>query len=162
MTTLEIVLASLLIFMILLYGLSKYSKEKDLNEIIKEVKRDFNLTANTIGNIANKATDILFDDAVQKAIKEFIMIVEEMNVIAKAKGQTYLSSEQKKLNVISRLGEWLSNVTGSVDKAVDFVETHQSRIEATIEDYVSFSNKMVGKDTLSEAEKIIQEQLNHN
>lgn len=32
-------------------------------------------------------------------------------------------------------------------------------VEAIIDDYISFSNKMQGKATLSAAEKIIQEQL---
>ncbi|MDD4184247.1 MAG: hypothetical protein PHI01_02370 [Candidatus Izemoplasmatales bacterium] len=43
---------------------------------------------------------------------------------------------------------------------MSFVEDNQSKIEAIINDYVAFSNKMQGRATLSEAEKIIQEQLN--
>jgi hypothetical protein len=53
----------------------------------------------------------------------------------------------------------VSNLTGSTEKAVEFVETNQSKIEAIIDDYISFSNKMQGRATLSAAEKIIQEQL---
>jgi len=53
----------------------------------------------------------------------------------------------------------VSNITGSTEKAVEFVETNQSKIEAIINDYISFSNKMQGRATLSEAEKLIQEQL---
>lgn len=89
------------------------------------------------------------------------MIVEEKNQLAKTKGKTYLAGDDKKLAVISRLSEWVSNITGSTEKVVKFVETIQSKIEAIINDYVSFSNKMQGKETLSEAEKIISEKLNN-
>ena len=58
-----------------------------------------------------------------------------------------------------RLSEWVGNVTGSVDKGLEFVESNQNKIESIINDYVSFSNKMEGKATLSESEKIIQQQL---
>jgi hypothetical protein len=139
---------------------SKISKDQSLNEIIKEVKQDLKYTAENVYDLVNKAKDIVFDDSVQKTIKEFIMIVEEKNQLAKTKGETYLAGDDKKLAVISRLSEWVSNITGSTEKAVEFVETNQSKIEAIIDDYVSFSNKMQGKETLSEAEKIIKEQLN--
>jgi hypothetical protein len=88
------------------------------------------------------------------------MIVEEKNRFSKEKGETYLVGDDKKIAVISRLSEWVSNITGSTEKAVEFVETNQSKIEAIIDDYISFSNKMQGRETLSEAEKIIKEQLN--
>ena len=101
----------------------------------------------------------MFDESVQKAIKEFILIVEEKNKLARDKGEAFLSGDDKKKAVLSRLSEWVSNVTGSVENAVNFVESNQSRIDSVIEDYISFSNKMEGKATLSEAEKIIQEQL---
>jgi hypothetical protein len=139
---------------------SKISKDQSFKEIIKEVKQDLKDTAENVYDLVNKAKDIVFDDSVQKTIKEFIMIVEEKNQLAKTKGETYLAGDDKKLAVISRLGEWVSNITGSTEKAVEFVETNQSKIEAIINDYVSFSNKMQGKETLSEAEKIIKEQLN--
>lgn len=87
------------------------------------------------------------------------MIVEEKNRLAKDKGEVYLVGDEKKLAVVSRLSEWISNLTGSTEKAVEFVETNQSKIEAIIDDYISFSNKMQGRATLSAAEKIIQEQL---
>jgi len=81
------------------------------------------------------------------------------NRLAKGKGEAYLIGDDKKLDVISRLSEWVSNLTGSTEKAVTFAETNQSKIEAIIDDYISFSNKMQGRATLSAAEKIIQEQL---
>jgi hypothetical protein len=143
-----------------LYVTSKISKDQSFKEIIKEVKQDLKDTAENVYDLVNKAKDIVFDDSVQKTIKEFIMIVEEKNQLAKTKGETYLAGDDKKLAVISRLSEWVSNITGSTEKAVEFVETNQSKIEAIINDYVSFSNKMQGKETLSEAEKIIKEQLN--
>lgn len=87
------------------------------------------------------------------------MIVEEKNQIAKQKGETFLAGDEKKLAVISRFSEWVSNITGSTEKAVEFIETNQSRIEVIIDDYISFSNKMQGKETLSEAEKIIANKL---
>jgi len=160
LTTLEILLLIISLLLLALYVTSKISKDQSLNEIIKEVKQDLKYTAENVYDLVNKAKDIVFDDSVQKTIKEFIMIVEEKNQLAKTKGETYLVGDDKKLAVISRLSEWVSNITGSTEKAVEFVETNQSKIEAIIDDYVSFSNKMQGKETLSEAEKIIKEQLN--
>jgi hypothetical protein len=160
MTTLEILLLISSLLLLALYVTSKISKDQSLNEIIKEVKQDLKNTAENVYDLVCKAKDIVFDDSVQKTIKEFIMIVEEKNQLAKTKGETYLVGDDKKLAVISRLSEWVSNITGSTEKAVEFVETNQSKIEAIIDDYISFSNKMQGKETLSEAEKIIKEQLN--
>lgn len=88
------------------------------------------------------------------------MIVEEKNRIAKEKGEVYLTGDDKKKAVVGRLCEWVSNVTGSIDKGFEFVEENQNKIESIINDYVSFSNKMEGKSTLSDSEKIIQKQLN--
>ena len=126
---------------------------------IKEVKQDLKNTAGNVYDLVNKATEIVFDESIQKTIKEFIMIVEEKNQIAKQKGETFLAGDEKKLAVISRFSEWVSNITGSTEKAVEFIETNQSRIEVIIDDYISFSNKMQGKETLSEAEKIIANKL---
>lgn len=134
-------------------------KDQSISEIILEVKQDLKNTADNVSELVSKAKDIVFDESVQKAIKEFIMIVEEKNKLAKEKGEAYLAGDEKKLAVISRLSEWVSNLTGSTEKAVEFVETNQSKIEAIIDDYISFSNKMQGRATLSAAEKIIQEQL---
>ncbi|RJX25834.1 MAG: hypothetical protein C4537_03730 [Acholeplasma sp.] len=160
MTTLEIILLVISLLLLALYVTSKLDKNQSFNEVIKEVKEDLKHTAENVYDLVNKAKDIVFDDSVQKTIKEFIMIVEEKNQLAKTKGETYLNGDDKKLAVISRLSEWVSNITGSTEKAVEFVETNQSKIEAIINDYISFSNKMQGKETLSEAEKIIKEQLN--
>ena len=134
-------------------------KDQSISEIIKEVKQDLKNSAENVSELVSKAKDIVFDESVQKAIKEFIMIVEEKNKLAKEKGEAYLAGDEKKLAVISRLSEWVSNLTGSTEKAVEFVETNQSKIEDIIDDYISFSNKMQGKATLSAAEKLIQEQL---
>jgi len=160
MTTLEILLLIISLLPLALYVTSKMGKNQSLNEIIKEVKQDLKETAENVYDLVSKAKDVIFDESIQKTIKEFIMIVEEKNQLAKTKGETYLNGDDKKLAVISRLSEWVSNITGSTEKAVEFVETNQSKIEAIINDYVSFSNKMQGKETLSEAEKIIKEQLN--
>jgi hypothetical protein len=159
MTTLEIILLVVSILLLALYVTSKLGKDQSLNEVIKDVKNDLKNTAENVYELVNKATEVVFDESVQKTIKEFIMIVEEKNQIAKQKGETFLAGDAKKLAVISRFGEWVSNVTGSTEKAVDFVESHQSKIERIIDDYISFSNKMQGKETLSEAEKIIAERL---
>ena len=159
MTILEIVLSATSIILALLYITSKFGKDKRLADIIKEVKEDLHQTAINVTDLVIKAKDIVFDDSVQKAIKEFIMIVEEKNRIAKAKGEAFLSGDEKKKAVISRISEWISNVTGSTEKALQFIDSNQSKIEFIIDEYVSFSNKMQGKNTLSEAEKLIQEQL---
>jgi len=159
MTTLEIILLIALIAVLALYITSKLGKDKDLNEVIKEVKSDLIKTSVNIAELVSKAKNIVFDESVQKAIKEFILIVEEKNKLAQDKGEAFLSGDDKKQAVLSRLSEWVSNVTGSVENAVNFVETNQSRIDSVIEDYISFSNKMEGKATLSEAEKLIQKQI---
>lgn len=87
------------------------------------------------------------------------MIIEEKNRIAKEKGEPFLAGEEKKNAVIGRLSEWITNITGSIDQAVNLIENNKSKIDSIIDDYVSFSNKMQGKSTLSEAEKVIQQQL---
>jgi hypothetical protein len=159
MTTLEIILLITSLLLLALYVTSKLGKDQSLNDVIKEVKQDLKNTAENVSDLVSKAKDIVFDESVQKTIKEFIMIVEEKNRLAKEKGEAYLIGDDKKLAVVSRLSEWVSNLTGSTEKAVTFVETNQSKIEAIIDDYISFSNKMQGRATLSAAEKIIQEQL---
>jgi len=161
MTTLEIILLIITLLLLALYVTSKIGKEQSLHEVIKEVKQDLKNTAENVYELVNKAKEVVFDESVQKTIKEFIMIVEEKNKLAKDKGESYLAGDDKKLAVISRLSEWVSNITGSTEKAVEFVETHQSKIETIIDDYISFSNKMQGKETLSEAEKIIADKLSN-
>ena len=159
MTTLEIILLITSLLLLALYVTSKMGKDQPLSEVIKEVKKDLKNTADNVTELVIKAEDIVFDASVQKAIKEFILIVEEKNRLAKDKGEAFLSGDDKKIAVVSRLSEWVSNITGSTEKAVEFVETNQSKIEAIINDYISFSNKMQGRATLSEAEKLIQDQL---
>lgn len=160
MTTLEIVLLITSLLLLALYITSKIGKDQSFTDVIKEVKEDLKNTAENVSELVIKAKDIVFDESIQKTIKEFIMIVEEKNRLAIDKGEAYLGGDDKKKAVISRLSEWISNLTGSTEKAINFVETNQSKIESIINDYVSFSNKMQGKATLSEAEKIIQQQLN--
>ena len=159
MTTLEIILLITSLLLSALYVTSKLGEDQSLNDVIKEVKQDLKNTAENVSELVCRAKDIVFDDSVQKTIRAFIMIVEEKNRLAKEKGEAYLVGDDKKLAVVSRLSEWVSNLTGSTEKAVTFVETNQSKIEAIIDDYISFSNKMQGRATLSAAEKIIQEQL---
>jgi hypothetical protein len=162
MTNLEIILIISNFLVIVLYGTSKFKGDKDFKQVVKEVKDDIKNSSQTVSELVNKATDIVFDESIQKTIKEFIMIVEEKNQIAKVQGEIFLKGDEKKYAVIQRLSEWVSNLTGSTDKAIHFVETNQSKIESIIDDYVSFSNKMHGKSTLSEAEKIISNKLNNN
>lgn len=159
MNILETILLILLIGVTALYVTSKLRKDKDVHKIINDVKDDLKQTASNVADLVIKAKDIIFDENIQKVIKEFIMIVEEKNRIAKSKGEAFLNGDEKKKAVISRLTEWVSNLTGSVEKAVDFVGKNQSKIETIIDDYIAFSNKMEGKATLSIAEKIIHEQL---
>lgn len=64
------------------------------------------------------------------------MIVEEKNNIAKVKGETYLSGDEKKLSVVSRITEWVGNLNGSIENAVDFVEKNQRKIESIIDKYI--------------------------
>ena len=159
MTILEIILLILNIALASLYITSKLKDNKNLASIVKEVKEDIKLSSEAVSDLVSKAKDIVFDETVQKTIKEFIMIVEEKNQLAKSKGETYLTGDDKKHVVIGRLSEWVSNLTGSTERAVHFVEDNQSKIEAIIDEYISFSNKMHGKSSLSEAERIIAEKL---
>ena len=161
MTTLEIILLIISLLLLALYVTSKMGKDQSLHEVIKEVKQDLKNTAENVYELISKAKDVIFDESVQKTIKEFIMIVEEKYKLAKDKGESYLAGDDKKLAVISRLSEWVSNITGSTEKAIEFVETNQSKIETIIDDYISFSNKMQGKETLSETEKIIADKLSN-
>jgi phage-related protein len=159
MTTLEIILLIASLLLLALYITSKMGKDQTFSEVIKEVKEDLSRTAENVSDLVQKAKEIVFDDSIQKALKEFIMIVEEKNRLAKDKGEAFLAGDEKKKAVVSRLSEWVSNLTGSTEKAITFVETNQSRIEAIIDEYISFSNKMQGRASLSEAEKIIQKEL---
>ena len=159
MTILEIILLILNIVLASLYITSKLKDNKNLASIVKEVKEDIKLSSEAVSDLVSKAKDIVFDETVQKTIKEFIMIVEEKNQLAKSKGETYLTGDDKKHAVIGRLSEWVSNLTGSTERAVHFVEDNQSKIESIIDEYISFSNKMHGKSSLSEAERIIAEKL---
>jgi hypothetical protein len=159
MTILEIILLILNIVLAALYITSKLKDNKNLASIVREVKEDIKLSSEAVSELVSKAKDIVFDESIQKTIKEFIMIVEEKNQLAKSKGETYLNGEDKKHAVIGRLSEWVSNLTGSTEKAVHFIEDNQSKIESIIDEYISFSNKMHGKSSLSEAERIIAEKL---
>lgn len=159
MTTLEIILLITSLLLLALYVTSKMGKDQTFTEVIKEVKDDLTRTAENVSDLVQKAKDIVFDESIQKTIKEFIMIVEEKNRLAKDKGEAFLAGDEKKKAVVSRLSEWVSNLTGSTEKAITFVETNQAKIESIIDDYISFSNKMQGRASLSEAEKIILKQL---
>ena len=159
MTTLEILLAIISFGLLALYLTSKMGKDRKFEEIVNEVKDDLKQTASNVSDLVSKARTIVFDESVQKAIKEFIMIVEEKNRLAKQKGEAFLSGDEKKKAVVTRISEWVSNLTGSTENAIRFIEDNQSKIELIIDDYVSFTNKMQGKNTLSEAERLIQDQL---
>ncbi|QLY40161.1 hypothetical protein HF295_04505 [Hujiaoplasma nucleasis] len=161
MTTLESILLVTNVLTLVLYVSSKYKEGTNLSTIIKEVKDDIKSSSEVVSDLVSKATDIVFDESIQKTIKEFIMIVEEKNQIAKEKGESFLMGNEKKHAVIKRLSEWVANLSGSTEKAIGFVEDNQSKIESIIDDYISFSNKMHGKSTLSEAEKIIADRLNY-
>jgi len=158
-TTLEIILLITTLLLLALYVTSKLGKDQTFTNVIKEVKDDLKNTAENISELVTKAKEIVFDESIQKTLKEFIMIVEEKNRLAKDKGEAFLGGDEKKRAVISRLSEWVSNLTGSTEKAITFVDTNQSKIESIIDEYVSFTNKMQGRASLSEAEKIIQQQL---
>jgi len=159
MTNLETILIISNILTLILYFTSKFKHSKNLANVIKDVKDDINKSSEIVSDLVAKATDIVFDETVQKTIKEFILIVEEKNQIAKQKGEIVLAGDEKKQAVIQRLSEWISNLTGSTEKAINFIESNQSKIDSIINDYISFSNKMHGKPSLSEAEKIITEKL---
>lgn len=148
------------VYMIILFSVLNGFKTISISFLSLTTTFSKNFLSAVVADLVTKATDIVFDETVQKTIKEFIMIVEEKNQIAKQKGEIFLAGDEKKQAVIQHLSEWVSNLTESTEKAIGFVEDNQSKIESIIDDYISFSNKMHGKSTLSEAEKIIADKLN--
>ena len=159
MIELIIILTIYSIFITAMYISNKLGPNKSFNQLIEDVKRDLTETASNIGELVVKAKGIVFDSQFTDAIKEFILIVEEKNALAKSKGEIYLKGDQKQLEVVNRLTGWVSNLTGSAEQGVSFIEDNKTKIDKVIKNFVSFSNKMEGKDTLSEAEKIIEEKL---
>jgi hypothetical protein len=135
----EIILLVINLTLLTLYITSKLKDNQSLTAVIKEVKDDIKQSSEVVSELVSKAKDIVFDEAVQKTIKEFIMIVEEKNQLAKSKGEANLTVDDKKHSVIGRLCDWMSNLTESTEKAVHFVEDNQSKIEAIIDDYIVFS-----------------------
>ena len=83
----------------------------------KEVKRDIKDSTKLTLNLISKAKDIITDEAVHKAIKDFILVVEEKNQLAKQQGQSVLSGEGKRKLVMLNLSRWVTNVTGSTEKS---------------------------------------------
>lgn len=160
MTTLEILLVMVSLVAIGLYFGSKFKTNDSLENVVKDIKKDIKASSDVLSSLAVKAKEIIFDESIQKVIKEFIMIVEEKNIIAKEKGERLLSGEDKKKAVVLRLSEYVANIVGEVDEAVSFIENNQVKIDSIINDYVSFSNKMQGRSSLSEAEIIISNKLN--
>jgi hypothetical protein len=72
--------------------------------IIKE-EEDLVTTASNVSELVSKAKTIVLDKSVLTVIKEFIMMVEEKNKLAKAKGESFLSGDEKKQAVVLRLSE---------------------------------------------------------
>lgn len=95
MTTTEIILLVLLIGVVMLYISSVLKDNKGVKNIVNQVKEDLVATATNVTELVSKAKSILLDKSVQSAIKEFIMIVEEKNKLAKAKGESFLTGDEK-------------------------------------------------------------------
>jgi len=95
MTTLETILIVTNVLTLILYFTSKFKESGNLSTVIKEVKEDIRNSSEVVADLVTKATDIVFDETVQKTIKEFIMIVEEKNQIAKQKGEIFLAGDEK-------------------------------------------------------------------
>lgn len=62
-------------------------------------------TASNVSELVSKTKTIVLDKSVLTVIKEFIMMVEEKNKLAKAKGESFLSGDEKKQAVVLRLSE---------------------------------------------------------
>ena len=147
------------IIVTVLYLNDKLESNKGLTKIIDDIKSDLHESATNIGDLVMKSKEIIFDSQFTDAIKEFILIVEEKNLIAKSNGDVFLKGNEKKLEVFKRLTDWISNLTGSSDQAVAFIDDNKAKVEKVINDFIAFSNKMEGKQTLSEAEKLIEDKL---
>lgn len=159
MNELLIIVSIYSLFITAMYISNKLGPNKSFNQLVEEVKKDLKETASNIGELVVKAKEIVFDSQFTDAIKEFILIVEEKNLLAKSKGEIYLRGNEKQLEVVRRLTDWVSNLTGSAELGVSFIEDNKPKIDKVINDFIAFSNKMEGKDTLSEAEKIIEAKI---
>ena len=162
MESLYIIIIAYAVIITVVYLNKKFKQNKDIKQVIEDVKSDLQETASNIGELVVKSKEIIFDSQFTDAIKEFILIVEEKNTIAKDKGQTFLKGDEKKLEVLRRTTDWVANLTGSTDEALSFIENNKSKVDKVINDFVAFSNKMEGKKSLSEAEKIIEKKLKEN
>ncbi len=159
MNELLIIVSIYSVFITAMYISNKLGPNKTFNQLVEDVKKDLTETVLNIGELVVKAKEIVFDSQFTDAIKEFILIVEEKNLLAKSKGEIYLKGNEKQLEVVRRLTDWVSNLTGSAELGVSFIEDNKSKIDIVINDFIAFSNKMEGKDTLSEAEKIIESKI---
>ena len=95
MTTIETILIVTNVLTLILYFTSKFKESGNLSTVIKEVKEDIKNSSEVVADLVTKATGIVFDETVQKTIKEFIMIVEEKNQIAQQKGEIFLAGDEE-------------------------------------------------------------------
>ena len=145
MTTLEIILSVIVIFLCLLYLASKVNKNKSCSEILREVKDDIEVTVESAREVIDTIKVNKLDNLIVDVIKKFILNTEKANNLKKENGQTFMTGAEKKQTVISKLTEWLEKFIGSKTTAEKYVADNLKRIEATIEDYVSFNNQMINK-----------------
>ncbi len=140
MTTLEIILLTMLIFVTALYVYSKFWKGKTLKTLVDDVIEDSKGTLNEIGNAVVKVKDIILDKNFRDAIKKFVLEIEEKNIILKENNELFLTGEEKKKEVFNKIRLWILNLTGSTVNALDFVDENENKINLLIEEYVEFMN----------------------
>jgi hypothetical protein len=141
MTSIEIVLVVLVVFLISLYVLIKFKSGKGFTEILKDAKRDIHQVKESV----LEAKSLLTDDLVQKTLRSFMIEVESENNKHKATSHVTLSGTQKKIKVIETFKSWLTQVLGTIQKAEDLINNNRDYIENLIDDFVEFTHKMSGK-----------------
>lgn len=145
MSTLDIILMIVIVFLILLYLSSKFSKNKTFSEVAKEIKEDVKTTVDNL----QKAKSIIkasgLDDLIGAVIKKYILSVEKDNGRKKENGESYLSGSEKKQLVITQLTDWVESIFESYEDAENYVSQNLKKIDDKIEDYISFNNEMINK-----------------
>ena len=106
MNELLIIVSIYSVFITAMYISNKLGPNKTFNQLVEDVKKDLTETVLNIGELVVKAKEIVFDSQFTDAIKEFILIVEEKNLLAKSKGEIYLKGNEKQLEVVRRLTDW--------------------------------------------------------
>ncbi len=145
MSTLNFILIIVIVFLILLYLSSKIRKNKTFSEVVKEIKEDVKTTIDNLQEAKSIIKASSLDNLIGTVIKKYILNVEKDNERRKENGESYLSGSEKKQLVITQLTDWVESIFESYEDAENYVSQNLKKIDAKIEDYISFNNEMINK-----------------